>query len=458
MKGLLKIILAIAPAVAALDMSAAEKDHSAAKDHLQNHYKLYGFVRNYFAFDTRESKSGTGDLFYYLPKDRNLNELGEDLNAQNSFRFLALTSRLGVDVSGYHIGKTHFGAKIEGDFYAGLSGSTGTATARLRQAYATISWKELPMRNDSKADVALKVGQAWHPIAADQPDVFDLSAGAPFNPFSRTPQVTMDASLGNHWILTASLLWQMQYTSAGPSGDVSSYIKYSCTPEIYAGITYKAKGFLVRAGADILSIKPRWQGEVLVSSPEDNAPDMNVTRKVSDRLTTISPYMYLQYKKDKFTAKAKTTYGSAGEHIGLMSGYGVTAKYDALNEDGHWDYAPLHSSSSWLSLSYGKKWQGTLFLGYLKNLGSSADLLNEDGVTDAADFWFNKNGFKNLNQIMRVSPQVLFNYGKLALGLEYEFTAVQYGDGKSYNKRGLSLEDLHWISNHRVQMVVKFSF
>ncbi len=95
---------------------------------------------------------------------------------------------------------------------------------------------------------------------------------------------------------------------------------------------------------------------------------------------------------------------------------------------------------------------------YLKNLGSSADLLNEDGVTDAADFWFNKNGFKNLNQIMRVSPEVLFNYGKLALGLEYEFTAVQYGDGKSYNKRGLSLEDLHWISNHRVQMVVKFSF
>ena len=185
---------------------------------------------------------------------------------------------------------------------------------------------------------------------------------------------------------------------------------------------------------------------------------MTVTRKVSDRLTTISPYMYLQYKKDKFTAKAKTTYGSAGEHVGLMSGYGVTAKYDALNEDGHWDYAPLHSSSSWMTLSYGKKWQGTLFCGYVKNLGSSADLLNEDGVTAADDFWFNKNGFKNLNQIVRVSPQVLFNYGKLALGLEYVFTAVQYGDGKSYNKRGLSLEDLHWISNHRVQMVVKFSF
>ena len=78
---------------------------------------------------------------------------GVDLNATPSFRFLALTSRVGVDVSGYYIGNLHFGAKVEGDFYAGLSAASktdeasayfpsnskigGTAQARLRQAYVT---------------------------------------------------------------------------------------------------------------------------------------------------------------------------------------------------------------------------------------------------------------------------------------------------------------------------------
>ena len=115
------------------------------------------------SYDNRESLAGTGDLYYYLPKDRNLNEAGEDLNQKNQFRFLAITSRLGVNVSGYKAGNTEFGGKIEADFYAGLSGVTGTATLRLRQAYMTIGWNDLPMGGDDKAAVNLKIGQAWHP-------------------------------------------------------------------------------------------------------------------------------------------------------------------------------------------------------------------------------------------------------------------------------------------------------
>ena len=168
------------------------KKESAVKQEFRNHFKLYGFIRNYFTYDSRESVSGTANLFYYLPKDHAFAESGEDLNRQDIFGFVALTSRVGMDVSGYQVGKTHFGAKIEADFYAGLSGSTGTATMRLRQAYATIGWKDLPMSGDSKAAVTLKVGQAWHPMAADQPEVLGLNAGNPFNPFSRTPQVIID--------------------------------------------------------------------------------------------------------------------------------------------------------------------------------------------------------------------------------------------------------------------------
>ena len=45
-----------------------------AQDAPKNNFKLYGFIRNYFVYDSRESVSGTGDLFYYLPKDVNMKD------------------------------------------------------------------------------------------------------------------------------------------------------------------------------------------------------------------------------------------------------------------------------------------------------------------------------------------------------------------------------------------------
>ena len=418
-----------------------------AQEQPKNHFKFYGFIRNYFAFDTRESVSGTGNLFYYLPKDRSMNTAtpSEDMNAIPSFRFLALTSRVGVDVSGYNINNVHFGAKVEADFYSGLSGSTGTATLRLRQAYATVAWKDLMLGGEPKASVNLKIGQAWHPMAADHPHVFSLEVGAPFGPFSRTPQVTMDANLGKNWTVTGSALWQMQYTSMGPAGSSADYIKYSCVPELYAGVTFKSNGFLMRLGADMLSIKPRTKGEYAGHAI-----------KVSDRITTASLFAYAQYNKDLFSVKAKTTYGSAGEHMGLMSGYAKVGE-----NDGHWRYSPLHSSSSWVSFSYGKKVQCVLLLGYMKNLGLSPDP-RRDSVK-AADVYFNKNGFSNLRQMYRINPEILYTFGKFVIGLEWQFTAVEYGkysglDKDLLNGRGLAVEDPHWVGNHRIQSMVRFNF
>ena len=466
MKKSISILLALLLAVPSFAGDKAEKTSDApVKDHLQNHFKLYGFIRNYFTFDSRESVSGTADLFYYLPKDENIKD-GIDINDTPSFRFLALTSRLGVDVSGYHIGNVHFGAKIEGDFYSGLTSSSnsnatvyfpgntkisGTAAARLRQAYATITWKDLPLNKDEKASVGLKIGQAWHPMGADMPHLFSLEAGAPFGPFSRTPQVTMDANLGKNWIVSAAAIWQMQYQSAGPVGSSAIYMKYGCTPEMYAAVAYKSKGFLVRVGADMVSIKPRVLGSVAAPTTED--PSAVRTVKVSDRKTSLLYYAYAQYSYKSFAIKAKTTYGEGGEHMNLMSGYAKVGE----NEDGSWNYASMRNSSSWLSMSIGKKWQGVLFLGYVKNLGLAKPA---DTPLSKNDVYFCSNGFSNINQMYRINPQLIYNIGKLNVGLEYQWTSVQYGkyvDGK-LDAHALATEGLHWIGNHRVNMMVKYNF
>ena len=462
--------------VLALEGYAKAAKKEAVKSHLKQHFKPYGFIRNYFTFDSRESISGTGDLYNYQPKDEAWNQTEaeaaasglprEDLNAHSTFRFLSLTTRVGLDIVGYKWRNTEFGGKIEADFYAGLSTKvshpvSGVAQFRLRQAYMTLGWDSLRMNDKDYARVDLLLGQAWHPMAADFSDVISLASGAPFGPFNRSPQVKMDARLGKYFTLTGSLLWQMQYCSLGPSPTGAStqaadFIMYSKTPEAYLGLSVHTNGFLLRAGADVLSIKPRQIGTV-------NVGGNTISVSVKDRITTASPFLYVQYKKDEFSIKAKTIFSEAGEHMNLNSGYGVKAK----NPDGSWEYTPLRASSSWLSIVYGgkigaqedkhpQKLQGILFAGYIENLGTKETLYdgNHDGRPD--DLYTPR--ANNMNRMWRLSPTLLYTVGKFQLGLEYEITSVQYGQAGTSDLYGLAKANLHWVTNHRVQLMTKYNF
>ena len=411
-----KSILATAVAVLALSFSAAAQDNATVQ------FKPYGFIRNYFAADSRESVYGVDDLFYYLPKDRNIVD-GEDLNAQSTYVYGNLTSRLGLDIVGYQVNGWNVSARFEADFAAGLSGVTGTATLRLRQAFVTLA----------KDGVSIKAGQSWHPMAADMPHIFSLNTGAPFGPFSRTPEVVADFGLGNGVTLTTAALWQMQYTSAGPSGASAEYIKYGGIPELYLGLSLKDGGFTGRVGLDMLSIKPRHL----------NAAG---NHKVKDRITTVSPFMYAEYVNGMFAVKAKTIFAQAGEHMNLNGGYGVSS----VDTDGTWHYAPTRNSSSWISFTYGKKVQGVLFAGFVRNFGTAKELVGP--------LYFSKNSFSNMNRMFRITPEMMFNWGKVTLGLEYELTGVQYGSFGAGHSYGLATQNLHWVCNNRILAMLRYSF
>ena len=201
----------------------------------------------------------------------------------------------------------------------------------------------------------------------------------------------------------------------------------------------------------MLSIKPRVLGSV--AAPTEQNPDATKTVRVADRKTSVLGYVYTQYTHKNFAVKAKTTFGQGGEHMNLMSGYAKVAE----NTDGSWEYASLRNSSSWLSMSYGKKWQAVLFLGYVKNLGLAEEL---SAPLAKADVYFCGNGFPTINQMYRINPQLIYNIGKLNVGLEYQFTSVQYGeyDNGKLNKFGLADKNLHWVGNNRINLMVKFNF
>ena len=92
--------------------------------------------------------------------------------------------------------------------------------------------------------------------------------------------------------------------------------------------------------------------------------------------------------------------------------------------------------------------------------GSS--LKSHFGTKDAlvGDLYFSKNSFSNMRQMYRIAPEVIYNLGKVAFGLEYELTSVQYGDKtKGMNlETGLYDQGLHWVTNNRVQGLVKYTF
>ena len=405
-----------------------------AQEEKPAHFKLYGFIRNYLTADSRAVNGGTEDLYFYMPKghdykNANSGDLRFDANDGFNWRFVSLTTRLGLDVSAYKWGSMGISGKVEADFYY-LSGSV--PTLRLRQAFMKLNWDNCP--------VALTIGQSWHPMAADMPHMNNLETGAPFNPFNRSPQLTADVKLNDKLTLTASLLYLNHYLPTGP-GNVKSkdYYKYGL-PEAYVGVTYKSGKFVGKAGLDMVNMRPyRTIADWRVQ--DGGAP----TIEVKSLLHTFSPFVFVQYTNGMFQLRAKSILAQSGEHMNLLSGYGV----HSFNSDGTIDYTPMQDWASFVSFQYGKKFQVMGMLGYMKQLGTTKDLAGEIWINTAAD--------TRIQQAFRATPTVAWNLGKFTVSLEYNLTAAEFGSD-SRNARGMYTGDKEWILNHRFICMTKFNF
>ena len=399
-----------------------------AQEETPSKFKLYGFIRNYLTADSRAVNAGTEDLYFYMPKAVEMKD-GFDANAGFNWRFVSLTTRLGLDVSGYKWGTMGVSGKVEADFY-NLSGSV--PILRLRQAFIKLNWDNSPL--------ALTIGQSWHPMAADMPHMNNLEPGAPFNPFNRSPQLTADVKLSDKFTLTASLLYLNHYLPTGPAGKSKDYYKYGL-PEAYVGITFKTGGFTGKAGVDIVNMRPyRTIADWRVQ--DGGAP----TIEVKSLLTTFSPFVFLQYTSGMFQLRAKSILAQAGEHMNLLSGYGV----HSFNSDGTISYTPMQDWASFVSFQYGKKFQVMGMLGYMKQLGTTLDLCDNQ-------VWMNNSADVHIQQAFRATPTVAWNLGKFTVSLEYNLTAAEFGSGDR-NARGMYTGARSWVVNHRFICMTKFNF
>ena len=380
-------------------------------------YKFYGQIRTDLFYNSRANKETVDGLFYMYPLDKLPDADGKDLNATANGSFYVLYTRLGVDVAGPKLGNAKTSAKVEVDFRG--SGTT-FSTVRVRHAYLNLDWGKS----------ALLMGQTWHPLFGDvSPQILNLSVGAPFQPFSRAPQIRYQYTNKNLQ-LTGAAIWQSQYLSVGPDNVKSqNYIKNSCIPEIYAGADYKGKNWLVGAGIEMVSLKPRTQSVI-----EDKV------YKVDERITSLSYEVHMKYTSPVWYIAAKSILGSNLTQVSMLGGYGIKSIDQRTGEQ---EYSPNRNSSSWLNIVYGKKWKPAVFFGYMKNLGTSDEVTKMYGTGT------------NVDQLISASAELTYNVPHWKIGVEYNFSSAWYG---SLDKSDGTIIDTHSVSNNRLVATVLFMF
>ncbi len=409
-----------------------------AQDTTKVSVKLYGFVRNYFNYDSRQTYTVIGGEYNMMPYDEDIRD-GVDLNAVPHSQMQALTSRFGVNITGPDWGRWKSSGKLEGDF--GGFGTNNTVL-RLRLAYLKLK------TNNEKLRTELIVGQDWHPLSGDiMPEVIGMAAGAPFRPHSRTPQVRSTMYCGPFGY-TAALLWQLQFMNNGPKDarDPTStaslnYANNALWPEAFIGLNYNGERIYAQAGINAQLLRPRTHAVV-----------GGTYKEVDESVSSLTPTAYFRFHNPKIDIQFRTLLAQNTSHLNQLVGYGVTD----VAADGTWSYAPMRASISYLNIALGKKIRGNLFLGYMKNLGTGKELY-DFGTGDYLIYMKGGDEFTHLNSIYRVAPSISYNTTHFNIGLEYEWTAATYGDLQS-DGTVANNANLHQVANHRLCAMVKYNF
>ena len=140
-----------------------------------------GFIKNDF-YDSRQTVNIREGHFLLYPADFLPDADNRDINAEPSFNFLSIQTRL----TGTITSPNAFGARVKGVIEADFCGSENAAFSM-----STVSVCATPMRSCPWKKTQLLLGQYWHPlfIPGCFSEVVSFNTGSPIQPFSRNPQI-----------------------------------------------------------------------------------------------------------------------------------------------------------------------------------------------------------------------------------------------------------------------------
>ncbi len=389
-------------------------------------FSLSGFIKNDFILDSRKNAEAVDGLYTLWPLRPEYDENGSDLNAVPSARMFSISSRLTTRFSGLEIGSARVGATLELDF----TGGDAANSVRLRHAYTSFSWPR----------TQLIFGRTWHPTFVEKvfPGVMALNTGVPFQVFNRSPQLRLTHQLTKGFDLIAAAVYQINYINFGPdpvtgaSVASSRYQRNALWPNLHLQGQFYNDHWVAGAGIDWKIIQPR----------EFTIGDNGRKYVTSEKLSSWAALGYVKYTRGKLEVKAKSMYGQNVSESLLAGGYAVASRDQAT---GFETYTPTNHLFSFINIFYGDTWKPGLFLGYMKNMGTT--------VHPAGNFYARG---ADVDVCYRISPQITWKYKNFMASWEPEVTSVSYGR-IDYSDKG-RVKDASFVTNYRSLLTIFYLF
>lgn len=356
--------------------------------------KFSGYLKTDYMFDSRQNLSPREGHFYLWPLNEELDVNGEDVNAQPNFNILSIQSRLKSNITGPDVFNAKTSGYVEMEFFGSTDANINTL--RLRHAFIDLDWDNTKVR----------AGQYWHPLfeTACYAGTISFNTGVPFQPFSRNPQLRIVQKLSS-FNLTLAAVTQRDFTSPGPDGFSSKYLRNAVVPELFGGIQYAGKNLVAGAGASYKTLKPSLYHTNMI----------NQKIKSEETISTYAANAYTKITSGLFSFKAYGVIGQNMPDLMLPGGYAVK-EYNM--ETYEVSYTPFNNMSFWTDISYGKKIEAGVFAAYGEVLGT------DENTQDMNNFFGRGTDIKSL---YRISPRISYTKGKFKTAFEIEYTAAEYG-------------------------------
>lgn len=388
--------------------------------------KFSGYVKTDLFWDSRQTVSVREGHFLLWPSPEKLDPENKDINDKSSFNILSIQTRLLGKISG----PDAFGAKTSGLIEADFFGNENPAFSdvngfRLRHAFVRLNWEK----------TELMIGQFWHPMFVTDcfPGVISFNTGAPFQPFSRNPQIKLTRKAGMLKLIMA-VQSQRDFANrlAGSATQTSSYLRNAGIPDMQLQVHYApGQNLIAGIGSGF---------KILMPQTESSAG-----YQTGEKTTAISALAFFKMKFDDITVKAEGVYGQNACDYLLPGGFAVKDTTDHTRD--LVEYTPIGAISAWTDIhTNGKTFQAGLFAGYAKNLGS------KDKITDPVNGVYGLG--TNIAEIFRISPRFIVNSGKFSFTTELEYTSAAYG---TLNSNAIP-ENTETVDNLRILLAAYYFF
>lgn len=380
--------------------------------------KFSGFVSSEAFFDTRQQVSAReGDVILY-PTMENLDVNGDDINDKSNFNLLSIHSRLNAGITG----PKAFGAKTSGalqfDFVG--TGNSFINLIRMRHAFVKLSWEK----------TSVLFGQYWHPMFVTDcyAGIASWNVAVPISVLSRSPQIRITHNLSSNIFLMAAILSQRDFSSTGPDGGSSKYLRNSGIPEVQAQLGFKNDKIAAGAVVGYKTLLPR-----LVT---------NTGYKTDETTGSYNLAGYFKMTTTPVTFKLMGYYGQNFYNYVMLGGYAESSVPDPVTAEV--EYTNYKTSAFWTEVNTnGKTIQYGIFAGITNNLGTEDEIM---GATYARG--------TNIDYVYRISPRVSWLASQVKVTVEALYTTAAYGLADNFGV----IDESEDVSSLRILLSCMYKF